>query len=150
MTASRSKTWAQSANGLMANELAQHSINVNAIAPGYMATENTEQLCADPERNKGLSNSTIARRFSVSVPTVAHWRKRYRVHGQAGLYGEQRPGATAQPCRRACSRPAQQGAAIAAQARDLLDGPRCCDGDRPPQEHSASILPVVWIAAAPE
>ena len=40
----------------------------------------------------GQTNSTIARRFGVSVPTVAHWRKRYQAHGQAGLYGEQRPG----------------------------------------------------------
>ena len=29
---------------LMANELAQHNINVNAIAPGYMATDNTAPL----------------------------------------------------------------------------------------------------------
>jgi len=41
---------------------------------------------------EGWSNSAIARRFEVSVPTVAHWRKRYQVHGQAGLFGEQRPG----------------------------------------------------------
>lgn len=40
----------------------------------------------------GETNSAIARRFGVSVPTVAHWRKRYQAHGQAGLYGEQRPG----------------------------------------------------------
>ena len=40
----------------------------------------------------GLTNSAIAERFAVSVPTVAHWRRRYRDHGQAGLFGEQRPG----------------------------------------------------------
>jgi putative transposase len=40
----------------------------------------------------GETNSAIARRFGVSVPTVAHWRRRYQAHGQAGLYGEQRPG----------------------------------------------------------
>ena len=40
----------------------------------------------------GQTNSAIARRFGVSVPTVAHWRKRYQSHGQVGLYGEQRPG----------------------------------------------------------
>ena len=40
----------------------------------------------------GQTNSAIARRFGLSVPTVAHWRKRYQAHGQAGLYGEQRPG----------------------------------------------------------
>jgi 2-dehydro-3-deoxy-D-gluconate 5-dehydrogenase len=36
---------------LMANELAPHGINVNAIAPGYMATDNTAQLRADLARN---------------------------------------------------------------------------------------------------
>jgi putative transposase len=40
----------------------------------------------------GQTNAAIARRFGVSVPTVAHWRKRYQSHGQVGLYGEQRPG----------------------------------------------------------
>ena len=32
----------------LANEWAKHGINVNAIAPGYMATENTAALRADP------------------------------------------------------------------------------------------------------
>jgi len=36
---------------LMANELAPHRINVNAVAPGYMATDNTVALRADPVRN---------------------------------------------------------------------------------------------------
>jgi 2-deoxy-D-gluconate 3-dehydrogenase len=35
---------------LMANELAAKGINVNAIAPGYMATDNTAPLRADPQR----------------------------------------------------------------------------------------------------
>ena len=39
---------------LMANELAQHNINVNAIAPGYMATDNTKPLREDPVRNKAI------------------------------------------------------------------------------------------------
>jgi 2-dehydro-3-deoxy-D-gluconate 5-dehydrogenase len=39
---------------LMANELAGRGINVNAIAPGYMATDNTEQLRADPERSQAI------------------------------------------------------------------------------------------------
>jgi 2-deoxy-D-gluconate 3-dehydrogenase len=39
---------------LMANELAPYRINVNAIAPGYMATDNTAPLRADPERNKAI------------------------------------------------------------------------------------------------
>lgn len=36
---------------IMANELAPYGINVNAIAPGYMATANTEPLRADAKRN---------------------------------------------------------------------------------------------------
>lgn len=39
---------------LMANELAGRGINVNAIAPGYMATDNTEQLRADPGRSQAI------------------------------------------------------------------------------------------------
>jgi len=36
---------------LLANELAPHHINVNAVAPGYMATDNTAALRADAQRN---------------------------------------------------------------------------------------------------
>ncbi len=36
---------------IMANELASKGINVNAIAPGYMATDNTQALRDDPKRN---------------------------------------------------------------------------------------------------
>ena len=38
----------------MANERAAKGINVNAIAPGYMATDNTAPLQADPVRNKAI------------------------------------------------------------------------------------------------
>lgn len=48
---------------LMANELAQHKINVNAIAPGYMATDNTAALRADPERNKAILDRIPAGRW---------------------------------------------------------------------------------------
>ncbi len=39
---------------LMACELGPRGINTNAIAPGYMATDNTKALRADPERNKAI------------------------------------------------------------------------------------------------
>ncbi len=39
---------------LLANELAPHGINVNAIAPGYMATDNTAALRADVQRNEAI------------------------------------------------------------------------------------------------
>jgi 2-deoxy-D-gluconate 3-dehydrogenase len=38
----------------MANEWAALGINVNAIAPGYMATDNTAPLRADPRRNAAI------------------------------------------------------------------------------------------------
>lgn len=38
----------------LANELAPKNINVNAIAPGYMATDNTAPLRADPVRSEAI------------------------------------------------------------------------------------------------
>jgi 2-deoxy-D-gluconate 3-dehydrogenase len=38
----------------MANEWASKGINVNAIAPGYMATDNTAPLRADPQRGPAI------------------------------------------------------------------------------------------------
>ena len=64
-----SYTAAKSAlNGLtkaMANELAPLGINVNALAPGYMATDNTEQLRADPLRNKSILERIPAARWGT-------------------------------------------------------------------------------------
>ncbi len=38
----------------LANEWARYNINVNAIAPGYIATNNTVQLRNDPSRNEDI------------------------------------------------------------------------------------------------
>ena len=38
----------------LANEWAKERINVNAIAPGYIATENTQPLRENPERNRAI------------------------------------------------------------------------------------------------
>ncbi len=46
-----SKSGVMGVTRLMANEWAKHNINVNAIAPGYMATNNTQQLRADEQRS---------------------------------------------------------------------------------------------------
>ena len=39
---------------LLANEWAARGINVNAIAPGYIETNNTEALRADPDRSEAI------------------------------------------------------------------------------------------------
>lgn len=48
---------------LLANEWAAKGINVNAIAPGYMATNNTQQLRADSERNQEIIDRIPAGRW---------------------------------------------------------------------------------------
>ncbi len=47
----------------LANELAPHKINVNAIAPGYMATDNTLALRADEARNQAILERIPAGRW---------------------------------------------------------------------------------------
>jgi 2-deoxy-D-gluconate 3-dehydrogenase len=47
----------------MANEWAKHDINVNAIAPGYIATNNTEALRADKVRNESILERIPAQRW---------------------------------------------------------------------------------------
>jgi len=48
---------------LMANEWAKEGINVNAVAPGYMATNNTAALRADEQRNKEILERIPAARW---------------------------------------------------------------------------------------
>jgi 2-dehydro-3-deoxy-D-gluconate 5-dehydrogenase len=47
----------------LANEWAQHGINVNAIAPGYMATDNTAPLRADANRSRQILERIPAGRW---------------------------------------------------------------------------------------
>ena len=47
----------------LANEWAKHSINVNAIAPGYMRTTNTAALQADETRNRQILERIPAGRW---------------------------------------------------------------------------------------
>ncbi len=50
---------------LLANEWGNKGVNVNAIAPGYMATDNTAQLRADEDRNKAILDRIPAGRWGV-------------------------------------------------------------------------------------
>ncbi|WP_237741120.1 SDR family NAD(P)-dependent oxidoreductase, partial [Novosphingobium sp. B-7] len=47
----------------MANELAPHGVQVNAIAPGYIATNNTAALQADETRNRQILERIPAGRW---------------------------------------------------------------------------------------
>ena len=51
---------------LLANEWAAKGINVNGIAPGYIATNNTEALRADPVRNQAILDRIPAGRWGES------------------------------------------------------------------------------------
>lgn len=50
---------------LLANEWAGHGINVNAIAPGYMETDNTAQLREDRQRSEEILARIPAGRWGV-------------------------------------------------------------------------------------
>ena len=60
-----SKSAVQGLTRLMANELASRNINVNAIAPGYMATDNTAPLRADPDRSAAILGRIPAGRWGT-------------------------------------------------------------------------------------
>jgi 2-deoxy-D-gluconate 3-dehydrogenase len=47
----------------LANEWAGHGVNVNAIAPGYIATDNTRALRDDPSRNTAILERIPAGRW---------------------------------------------------------------------------------------
>lgn len=50
---------------LMANELAKFGIQVNGIAPGYMATDNTQALQDDPARSREILARIPANRWGT-------------------------------------------------------------------------------------
>ncbi|MGG4623459.1 2-dehydro-3-deoxy-D-gluconate 5-dehydrogenase KduD [Serratia odorifera] len=60
-----SKSAVMGVTRLLANEWAKHGINVNALAPGYMATNNTQQLRADEERNQAILDRIPAGRWGL-------------------------------------------------------------------------------------
>ncbi|GAA1315889.1 SDR family oxidoreductase [Saccharothrix xinjiangensis] len=48
----------------LANEWAHRGVNVNAVAPGYVATDNTAALRADPDRNRSILDRIPAGRWA--------------------------------------------------------------------------------------
>jgi len=60
-----SKSGVMGITRLMANEWAKDNIHVNAIAPGYMATDNTAALRADEDRNKAILERIPANRWGL-------------------------------------------------------------------------------------
>jgi 2-deoxy-D-gluconate 3-dehydrogenase len=60
-----SKSGVMGITRLLANEWAKYNINVNAIAPGYMITNNTEALRADPTRSREILGRIPAGRWGV-------------------------------------------------------------------------------------
>ena len=52
---------------IMCNEWAAKGVNVNAIAPGYIETNNTEALRADPDRNTAILDRIPAGRWGKAA-----------------------------------------------------------------------------------
>lgn len=60
-----SKSGVRGLTQTLANEWAKYNINVNAIAPGYMATGNTEPLRRDPKRGPAILERIPAGRWGT-------------------------------------------------------------------------------------
>jgi 2-deoxy-D-gluconate 3-dehydrogenase len=60
-----SKSAVMGVTRLLANEWASHGINVNALAPGYMATNNTRQLRDDQARSEAILERIPAGRWGL-------------------------------------------------------------------------------------
>ena len=50
----------------LANEWAGRGVNVNAIAPGYIATDNTQALQDDPDRSQAILDRIPAGRWGTA------------------------------------------------------------------------------------
>ena len=57
----------QKAQWAFANEWAAKGVNVNAIAPGYMETDNTEALRNNPERSRQIIERIPAGRWGTAA-----------------------------------------------------------------------------------
>lgn len=60
-----SKSGVKGLTKALANEWAKYNINVNAIAPGYMATDNTKAIREDEKRNKEILERIPAGRWGT-------------------------------------------------------------------------------------
>ena len=85
-----SKSGVMGVTRLMANEWAKHNINVNAIAPGYMATNNTQQLRADEQRSAEILDRIPAGRWGLPSDLMGP-EHRTNTQAKQAAPGEQRP-----------------------------------------------------------
>lgn len=60
-----SKSAVMGVTRLLANEWAKYGINVNALAPGYMSTNNTQQLRTDEDRSQEILDRIPAGRWGL-------------------------------------------------------------------------------------
>lgn len=60
-----SKSGVKGLTKALANEWAKYNINVNAIAPGYMETDNTKEIREDKKRNKEILERIPAGRWGT-------------------------------------------------------------------------------------
>ena len=67
----------------LANEWAKERINVNAVAPGYIATENTKAMREDANRNKSILDRIPEGRWGkpedIAGPAAFFWRRAIRI-----------------------------------------------------------------------
>ena len=97
----------------LANEWAAHGVNVNAIAPGYIATDNTQALRDDPDRDRAILEPDPGR-------AVGPGRRPRRRHGVPGV-DRRRTTSTASSCPSTAAGWADDGAQAPGRTRDIVD-----------------------------